>query len=372
MDDNLTRLRQSLHRIPEASGQEEKTAALLMEWLGGCDHHGMVTGLGGHGLAVVFEGAGSGETLLFRAELDGVPVAEASTLAYASLHGGYSHSCGHDGHMAILCGLAQSLSAVPPVSGRVVLLFQPAEETGEGADKVIKDPRFQGLVPDRVFALHNLPGRPLGQVCVPDRLFACASVGVEIRVTGFPSHAAWPEHGRSPVPMIHELLGHEGLPGREEAGPFFMSTLTHLRLGTPGFGVSPGEAVVHVTLRAESDGYLDFRMDEFKRTLAGRAAALGLGCEVRLRDAFPATPVDRDTAAMAMASAARAGLDVAALSSPMRWSEDFGWFTHRFPGVMVGLGAGEGPQLHSGHYDFPDTLIRTGVSLFEAIIRGCS
>ncbi|VVS95669.1 amidohydrolase [Desulfoluna spongiiphila] len=369
MDDELIRLRHELHGIPEASGQEIKTAARVAEWLGGCDHHGMVTDVGGHGVAVFFDGPVTGETLLFRADLDGVPVAEMTGSPYASTHKGLAHACGHDGHMAILCGLARTLSEVPPARGRVVLLFQPAEETGAGADAVIQDPRFQGFIPDRVFSLHNLPGKPLGQVCVPDRLFACASLGMDIHLSGTPSHAAWPEHGHSPMPIVQALLSDEELLGREQGGPFFMTTVTHLQMGSPGFGVSPGEARIQLTLRAEADAYLDYRMSLIKKKMGERAGLLGLGCEVMVTNEFPGTPVDPEVAAEVVEAASRAGLDVASLSEPMRWSEDFGWFTHRYPGVMVGLGAGEGPQLHNADYNFPDALIEPGVVLFSAIVR---
>jgi len=369
MDDELVRLRHELHRIPEASGQERKTAARVAEWLGECDHHGMVTDVGGHGVAVFFDGPATGETLLFRADLDGVPVAEMTGVPYASIHKGLAHACGHDGHMAILCGLARALSEVPPARGRVVLLFQPAEETGAGADAVIQDPRFQGFIPDRVFSLHNLPGKPLGQVCVPDRLFACASLGMDIHLSGTPSHAAWPEHGHSPMPIVQALLSDEELLGREKGGPFFMATVTHLQVGSPGFGVSPGEARVQLTLRGEADAYLDYRMSLIKKKMGERAGLLGLGCEVVVTNEFPGTPVDPEVAAAVVEAASRAGLDVAPLSEPMRWSEDFGWFTHRYPGVMVGLGAGKGPQLHNADYNFPEALIEPGVVLFSAIVR---
>ncbi|VFQ46759.1 amidohydrolase [Desulfoluna butyratoxydans] len=371
MDEDLVTLRQALHRIPEASGQEEKTAGMVADWLAGCDHHGMVRDLGGHGVAVFFDGTSTGETLLFRADLDGVPVTEMTGLPYASVHKGLSHACGHDGHTAILCGLARELSKSPPKRGRVVLLFQPAEETGAGADAVIKDPRFQGIIPDRVFALHNLPGRPLGQVCVPDRLFACASLGMDIHLSGTPSHAAWPEHGNSPMPIVQALLADEGLLSREQGEPFFMSTVTHLQVGGPGFGVSPGEARVQLTLRGEADAYLHYRMSRIKEALEEKSGLSGLGCEVMVTNEFPGTPVDREMAEMVMEAATDAGLDVTTLSEPMRWSEDFGWFTHRYPGVMVGLGCGEGPQLHNADYNFPDALLGPGIALFSAIIRTC-
>lgn len=168
--------------------------------------------------------------------------------------------------------------------------------------------------------------------------------------------------------MIHDLLGDESLMGREKGGPFFMATVTHLQLGNPGFGVSPGEAQIQMTLRAEADAYLDYRMTLLKKAVGERAKASGLECDVELMAEFPATPVDRETATAVAGAAEEAGLDVAVLTEPMRWSEDFGWFTQRFPGVMVGLGAGDGPQLHNTDYDFPDDLIRPGVLLFASIV----
>ena len=367
--DDMVMLRKQLHQIPEKSGREIETAAFLEAWLGELDHHGMVTGLGGHGLAIFFEGERPGETLLFRGDMDGVPVTEKTGATHSSQHPGYSHACGHDGHMAILCGLAVTLSRQPPDSGRVVLLFQPAEETGAGADAVIKDPRFKALIPDRVFALHNLPGYPLGQVCLPDRLFACASLGLDISITGAPSHAARPEDGCSPLGLLHYLSGGHGLFSQIKGEPFFTGTVTHMQMGRPGFGVSPGRARVQVTLRSESDAYLDYRMSGLKQSITDAAGALGLACEFALKEEFPCTPVDRATVSLVADVARKAGLDVAFLPEPMQWSEDFGWFTQRYLGAMMGLGAGEGPQLHNADYDFPDALIEPGVLLFEAVIR---
>lgn len=365
--DPLVALRRALHKIPECSGCETKTAEKLLEFLAPLNHHGMVTGLGGHGLALIFEGDFPGETLLFRADMDGVAVPEADS-PEASMHPGVSHACGHDGHMAILCGVARWLSETPLHMGRVILLFQPAEESGAGAEAVIKDSRFQGLQPDRVFSLHNIPGEKAGRFLIPDRLFACASCGISVTVHGKPSHAARPEEGLSPAPFVAEVLADTSLFAMEEGGPFFMATLTHMALGEPGFGIAPGEAILQWTLRAHGEGYLSYRYSMIRKALETLAQERGLSLDFEIHDAFPQTPTDPETSREVMAALTEAKMDAVPLEIPMRWSEDFGHFTARWPGLMVGLGAGECGSLHTPEYAFNDDVLEVGIDFFRTIV----
>ena len=156
-------LRHELHRHPEVSGFEAETAARIFRFFEPLQPDEVLRGLGGHGAAFVFSGAEPGPTVLLRCELDGLPIRELSQAAHCSTVDGRSHACGHDGHMAILASVGETLSTARPPKGRVVLLFQPAEENGGGAEAVIRDTRFPKIRPDFVFALHNLPGFPLGQ-----------------------------------------------------------------------------------------------------------------------------------------------------------------------------------------------------------------
>ena len=365
----LRTLRRALHQIPEVSGKEEKTSRLLAEFLSQCDHHGMVTDLGGHGIAVIFEGAASGETLLFRAELDAVPLQENSGKPWASRHDGVSHACGHDGHMAILCGVAAWLSETPLSRGRVVILFQPAEESGEGARKVLEDSRFEGLLPDYVFALHNIPEEKMGRFRMPESLFACASLGLDIRLAGRPSHAARPQEGISPAPVLLSTLHETGILHSDREDPYFMGTLTHMQLGEAGFGVAPGEGRMQFTLRAHGENYLDYRVEEVKSFVSEAACRQGISCDFQMVDVFPATRVDSTVSRLAFSALEQAGFEVALMKEPMAWSEDFGLFTGRFPGLMVGLGGGLCCGLHTCNYDFPDELIEYGVSFFQTMVR---
>jgi len=196
---SLVALRRDLHRHPELAHQEGVTAQLLVDVL---KRHGadqVVTDIAGHGLAAVFHGVSSGSTLLVRCELDGLPIAERSGVEWASRNAGRAHACGHDGHMAMVTGLAMELERRRPERGSVVLLYQPAEEVGEGARRVLDDPAFESLRPDRVFALHNLPGFELGEVVLRAGPLASASRGLVATLDGKTSHAGEPELGQSPA-----------------------------------------------------------------------------------------------------------------------------------------------------------------------------
>ena len=151
--------RHALHQTPDVSGDEAGTAAPIVAALHALSPDEIVTGLGGHGVAALFQGAQSGPTVMFRAELDGLPIAELSDLPYRSTHAGKGHLCGHDGHMVLLLGLARQLARRRPARGRVVLMFQPDEEDGSGARAVEQEPRYAAHRRDWDLAIHKWPGR---------------------------------------------------------------------------------------------------------------------------------------------------------------------------------------------------------------------
>ena len=160
MTERLLKLRRELHRHPGLSGQEEKTSATIERYFIALKPDRVYRNIGGNGIAFEFSGSKPGKTLMLRADLDALPIPESKKLPWASENPGVSHKCGHDGHMTILCGVAELISLDRPEEGRVILLFQPAEETGTGAAKVISDNQFPAMKPDYVFGLHNLPGFP--------------------------------------------------------------------------------------------------------------------------------------------------------------------------------------------------------------------
>jgi amidohydrolase len=363
----LVAWRRALHRAPELSGRESATAAAFAARAAGADR--VVTGLGGHGVAAVYDGAAPGPTVMIRAELDALPIVETGTAAWASQVPGVAHLCGHDGHLAILAGVAATLER-RPARGRVVLLAQPAEEDGSGAAAVLADPGFAGIRPDWAFALHNFPGAPVGTCWLKDGPMNCASVGMRAVLQGRTAHAAEPEAALSPAAAMARLV--VGLPGLGTGGAlepgFRLATVTHARLGDPAFGIAPGTAEVWATLRTLTDADMgDLRAQALAMV---HQAADDIPCTVTWHDDFAACANDpRATAALHRACLA-AGLRVEPGTLPMRASEDFGRFGTTAKSAMVCLGAGVGhPRLHAPDYDFPDALIPQGVAIFVEVIR---
>ncbi|WP_113910832.1 amidohydrolase [Roseovarius dicentrarchi] len=368
----LTAFRRSLHSRPEISGEEVETARMIAAALQALSPNRIVGHLGGHGIAAVFEGRRDGPTVLFRAELDALPIQELADFPWISQHPGKGHLCGHDGHMATLMALGRLIARRPVASGRVVLMFQPAEEDGSGARAVVADPAFADIAPDWAFAIHNQPGRPFGQVGVRAGLINCASQGLEIRLTGKTAHAANPEDGISPAETVAALISGLGALGQGGAldDAFRLVTVTHVRVGEPTFGIAPGEAVLHVTLRTADDAAMDDLAARARDMVGTAAARAGLAVGFAVRDAFAASINDADAARIAEAAIDAVGGARTGDGLPMRASEDFGVFGWTAKAAMLLLGSGtEHAALHNPDYDFPDDLIPIGAAIFDHIAR---
>lgn len=368
---DIRALRHELHQHPELSNQEYQTAERISHFFKDLNPDQEVR-VGKTGRAFVFSGRKPGKTVLFRAELDALPVREQSSKPYQSLSHGVAHVCGHDGHMAILAGLAKRVALERPVHGRVVLLFQPAEEVEQGARDVVEDPRFRRIEPDWVFALHNIPGAALHEVIVRECSFAAASKGMTIQLHGKTSHAAEPENGISPasaisriIPKLHDLTAE---PNRFK--DLTLLTIIHIRMGEVSFGTSPGYAEIMVTLRSFENDDMDTLTSLAVQTVRQIAEEEKLGCDISFNEVFPATVNDPRCNLWVRQAAESLNLSVTEREQPFKWSEDFAYFTQKYPGALFGLGAGlNQPQLHNPNYDFPDAILETGINLFHTVYR---
>ncbi len=368
--DHATELRRELHQHPELSGSEKQTAGRIREWLKKQQPDQIVEGLGGHGIAAVFDSGKPGPTLLFRADLDALPIEEINTFSYKSENPGVSHKCGHDGHMAILSGFAMLLKDRRPQQGRLVLLYQPEEENGQGAAKVIQDKYFVRIKPDYAFALHNLPGFRKEAIIMKEGPFASASKGMVIELKGKSSHAAHPEQGHSPVQMMTDLINRlMDIPKeKKQFRDFVLLTIIHARLGEVAFGTNPGKGVVMATLRT----YRDDDMDLLNKKACDLANDLSkkhdIEIEISYTEEFPATNNHPEASNFVFKAMQRAGVEEEDIEAPFRWSEDFGHFTGAQKGALFGIGSGlDHPSLHNHDYDFPDEIIETGIRIFYHI-----
>ncbi|MFO1046794.1 MAG: amidohydrolase [Geminicoccaceae bacterium] len=368
----LTGWRRELHRWPELSGQEVETARRVEAALAASGPDRIVTKLGGHGVAALYDGRAPGPTVMLRAELDGLPIDEIGDVPHRSENPGRGHLCGHDGHMATLMAVARVLRRERPRRGRAVLLFQPAEENGAGAVAVLADPRFAEIAPDWAFALHNLPGLALGRVALAEGPVNCASRGMRIALTGRTAHASMPEHGISPMTAMASVmpeltaLGSGGTLTKH----YRLVTITHAWMGAPAFGIAPGQAEVWATLRTLTDAGMAGLCGEAERLARDTAAGAGLGVEIEYADVFVHCENDPDAVARLRDALAAERVPLAPGELPMRASEDFGRFGKVARSAMLFLGAGEThASLHNPDYDYPDELIGIGARVFMRTLR---
>ncbi len=376
---HITAFRRRLHMDPELSEQEHRTAvAVEHELSDAAPPDRMLTGLGRMqtGLGAVYEGAAEGPTVMLRCELDALPIQEAGDCEHRSRREGVAHLCGHDGHMATMVAVAHSLHRRRPARGRAVLLFQPAEETGTGAEALLNDPRFTELAPQFVFGFHNIPGYETGTLLLREGTFAAASVGFIVTFSGSTSHSSYPEYGRNPTAAVARLLDLVNGIETERAGDFqsrSTGTVTSARLGAveigPNFGTAPGEAEVMGVLRA----YHDDDLATLKTVVSAEAERLAreaaLECSVEWREEFAATENHDRAVRVLSAVAERHQRPCRVVEDPFRWSEDFGRYLQVWNGAFFGIGSGlRQPQLHSDTYDYPDELIPVGAAVYREIL----
>lgn len=370
----LQAFRKELHRTPELSGEEKETAGRIHSFLREQGITEIIEGIGGYGLAAVIRGSSPGPDLMFRAELDALPIKEEPYISHYSRNPGVSHKCGHEGHMAILCGVAASLKGRRILQGRLILLFQPAEETGSGAAGVTSDKQFAPLIPDFVFALHNWPGFPRGDVVLKSGTIFAASTGVSVKLVGESAHASAPEEGVSPMDgliRIQEQLKDLHHPDKSSKN-FSLITTVGIEAGKGDFGISPGKASLYLTLRAYEEEILETLIADLEKGIERIAQEESLQWNIEFSDPFSGVTNSPSCVEKIKKAAESLSLPVHQLARGIASSEDVGriFATARQGGAVFLLGNGENsPCLHSGEYDFDDTLIEPGVGMFLEILK---
>ncbi len=368
--EELISLRKQLHLNPELSGQEIQTARRVVAYLKDCNPSEIIERVGGFGVVAIFDSGKPGPSIMFRADLDALPIQEVNTFAHSSKTEGVSHKCGHDGHTCVVLGLAGMLSDNPPKRGKVVLLFQPAEEDGMGAKAVLSDPRFQAIRPDYIFAFHNLPGYPLHQVVLRRGSFTSAVKSIIIKLKGKTAHAAEPEFGINPALPISEILQYAALLSNNEPerADFTLITPVHIAMGEIAYGISAGHGELRLTIRSWTQQQMDELAQQLVVGIQQIAEKHGIEITYSWTHEFSANKNNDQAIDMLETAAGELALDVLHRSTPFKWGEDFGLFTQHYNGAMFGIGSGEKcPALHNPDYDFPDEIMATGILMFHQI-----
>lgn len=364
-------LRKELHQYPELSGVEIGTAKRIKSFISKYYPTKILDNLGGNGLAAVYEYSNQGPTIAIRCELDALPIVEKNKFEHRSRNNGVSHKCGHDGHMAIVAGLIFWIREQSFESGKIVLLFQPAEETGKGAARILADMRFKQLNIDYILALHNIPDVPLHTVILPRQGFSAEVQSMAIFLKGKESHASEPENGINPANAIAEITSRLDALNLNDPKNDDFSILTpiHIHMGQKSYGISPANGEVHYTIRTWSSKRMQQLKMEIENICKKTCHSNTLDFNIQWFEYFPASINDGYCRKIILNAIEANELKKVEQTYPFKFGEDFGWYSKSYKAAMFGLGAGmDTPALHHSKYDFPEELLSTGMDIFKTII----
>ena len=357
--DEIIALRHDLHQYPELAFQERRTSKLIASHLSSWGYE-VTTGIAGTGVVATLK-RGDGERRIgIRADMDALPIEEATGLSYASNNPDVMHACGHDGHTTILLSAARYLAESGTFNGTLHLIFQPAEEIGAGARKMISEGLFERFPVDAIFGLHNWPGVPLGQfgfVSGP----AMASVDqAKIRIVGKGGHGAEPHRAVDPVLASASFItALQSVVSRNvDPQEMAVATVGSIHAGSAS-NVIPESVELKLTMRAFTETVRQQLQERIPALARAQAESFGAVAEVDYRLGFPALINHREETdfARSIAIDTFGPARVQEGFKPRTASEDFAFMLQAKPGSYLFVGNGDTAPLHSAHYDFNDAII---------------
>ncbi len=380
--DDLTALRHDLHRWPELAYQEERTSERVVRELEDLPGMTIRTGVGGTGVVAVLGAEKTGPCVGLRADMDALPIDEETGAEYASERPGLMHACGHDGHTTCLIGAARVLAELAEeLAGPVKFVFQPAEEGGGGADRMIKDGALLDPAPRAMFGLHGWPTLPRDLIGSRSGPLMASNAGVRIIIRGRDGHAAMPHQAVDPVLVgAHIITALQSVASRAtDPLDSIVISMTQFKAGTAG-NVIPGRAELYGTLRALKGSTRDAARQQIESLATHTATAFGASAEVSFDDFYPVT-LNHESAVDYLREVTEAAMPLRPDGSspfqetaPTMAAEDFAFYGYHIPTAFWFLGlAPEGqesyPRLHQPNFDFPDEVIPTGVLMHCELAR---
>lgn len=370
--DDLVAIRRDLHAHPEIGFEEKRTSGIVADKLAqwGIEVH---CGIGGTGVVGVLKGKGDGPRRIgLRADMDALPMEEATNLPWRSTIPNRFHGCGHDGHTTILLGTARYLAATRNFDGTVVFIFQPAEEGLGGARAMIADGLFEKFPLDEIYGLHNAPHLGANQVAVGTGAAMAGADFFDITIAGRGSHGAMPEQSRDAV-VIAMTLGQalQTIVSRNVApSDAAVLSITQIHAGA-AYNVIPGEAKLAGTVRAFSDAVRTQVRERMRAIAAGVAAAFEVEITVDIRDIFTVLENRAEQAAAVVAVAREVvGADnVDTAAPPHMASEDFADMLRAVPGAYFWLGHAGDMPLHNPGFMLDEGILPVGASLFSRLVE---
>ncbi|NBR52070.1 MAG: amidohydrolase [Rhodobacteraceae bacterium] len=370
--DDMKTWRQHIHRNPELGMHCEKTAEYVVERLKEFGITEIHTGIATSGVVAIIEGQGDGPTIGLRADMDALPLTEITGLEYASQNSGKMHACGHDGHTTMLLGAARYLAETRNFKGRVALIFQPAEETGGGAEVMVQEGMLDRFDISEVYALHNAPGTPKGHFyTMPGPIMAAVDT-FTINIQGKGGHGAYPHETVDPlaagvnmVQAIQTIVSRNHNPLDE-----LVVSVTQFHAGTVD-NIIPDTAFINGTIRTFDKKVQAMVQKRLKEIVDGHSLSFGVEAKLDYVVGYPATINDPDKTTFA-ANVARAisGDDaVTEEGSSEMGAEDFSYFLEKRPGSYLFIGNGDTAGLHHPAYNFDDEISAVGASFFAKLVE---
>jgi hippurate hydrolase len=372
--DQAKEWRRTIHQHPELLFDLPNTAALVTEKLKefGCDE--VVGGIAKTGVVAVINGKnGPGRTIALRCDMDALPMAEQTNLPYASKVENMMHACGHDGHTAILLATAKQLAETRDFTGKLVLIFQPAEEGGAGARVMIEEGLLERFGIEEVYGMHNQPGLAVGSFAIRSGAMLAGGDRFVITINGKGGHAAYPHLAHDPVLTGAQMIVALQAIASRFTNPFdpVVLSVTYLEAGSAGaLNVIPGAIRLGGTIRTMNADTRKMVEARFRETVTSTAKSLGCEAVIDWRPGYPVTVNDpAKTRVAAQAASVVAGADRVDTNWPASMgSEDFSYMLEKRPGAMIWLGNGDSADLHNPAYDFNDNAIVHGVRYWLSLV----
>ena len=373
LSDEVATWRQDLHRHPELMFDVFRTAGVVEEKLREFGVDEIVTGLGRTGVVGVIKGRkAGGRTIGLRADMDALPILEATSVDYKSETQGKMHACGHDGHTAMLLGAARYLAETRNFAGTAIVIFQPAEEGGGGGREMVNDGLMDRFKIEQVYGMHNMPGIPLGMFAIRQGPFLASADRFEVEITGRGGHAAQPHDCIDPIVAGAQMVNALQTIASRNVGPVdsVVVSVTQFHAGTAN-NIIPQTAHITGTIRTLKKETRALAKQRFHEIVEGVAALNKCTVKIDFEDGYPVTFNHADETEFATKVAQEiVGADkVMTNVPPVMGAEDFSYMLEARPGAFICIGNGATAGLHHPEYDFNDKAIPYGVSYWARLVE---
>ena len=364
--------RQYIHSNPELGFECHKTAAFVVERLREFGIEEIHEGIAKTGVVAIINGSKPGKTIGLRADMDALPLQEIHDHDYKSKNPGKMHACGHDGHTTMLLGAARYLAETRNFSGRVALIFQPAEEGGGGGEVMVKEGIIDTFSIDQVYGIHNAPGIPLGAFVTNPGPSMAAADEFEIEITGQGGHGAAPEETVDPIVICLQVAQSiQTISSRNLSAldPVVIS-ITQIHTGTT-HNIIPGTAYINGTVRTLTKASQEVVVNRLQKICEGHTVAFNGEVSLDYQYGYPPTVnhLKETEFAVEVAKDISGPENVDGNALPIMAAEDFSYMLEKCPGSYLHVGQGDGPPVHNPEYDFNDDLSPIGASFYVGLVE---